>query len=112
MGNLASEVMEVYHDEDEIKLGKFFDWWTMFGDKNFPEERRGASDEYTDRFKYARLGQDEVKFDINSIERKREGKQGTPEYRVQFFMKGTGGGKKQISPWHDIPLSAGKAADG
>jgi len=69
--------------------------------------RRGSRDakakwreQYQQRFKFV---QAKVTPDLAHISVESEGVAGSLDYRVKFFST-AGGGRHQISPWHDIPL--------
>jgi len=121
----AREVMGVYDDHEAINFHKFYQWWSAWSAQAVPERHRGRSDLYTQRFKLASqykiaqrnkdVEEFSQTFDLKNIVRRMEGKPGSLEYRVKFFLKqgeGVEDELKPISPWHDIPLEAGKAEDG
>lgn len=117
----ALEVMEVTHEDQDVPFSKFYEWWTTWSDLALAGSKRGHSSAYTQRFKLDKTVkfEEEYKFDVNHVERRHEGKQGSMDFRMQFYLKDVNAdpssptsARTQISPWHDIPLHAGVAEDG
>lgn len=112
----ALDIMGVSSNDQEVSFTSFYEWWTEWTATALPSSKRGHSEQYTRRFKLQHsLSIDEQRFDVSHVKRRFQGSVGKKDFRVNFFLHQEGQDElqmTQISPWHDIPLSAGTSADG
>jgi inorganic pyrophosphatase len=113
----ALELMGVADDgRQEVSFTTFYDWWTEWSATAVASSKRGHSEQYTRRFKLQHtLDVSSKKFDVDLVKRRFQGTMGKKDFRVNFYLAQEGQDElqmTQISPWHDIPLSAGTSSDG
>ena len=113
---MALTMMGVSDYSEEVKFPKFYEWWITYSEMALGTTARGHSSMYSQRFKLEKnvVVDENYKFDPSHVERRHCGKQGSIEWRMEFHLNDPNCAenkrtKTQISPWHDIPLHAGRS---
>lgn len=97
----ATEAMQELDSDNigQVSFDKFLFWWY----NAHRGEKKGKS-KYHTKFKFISAALHSDDFDRRRVICNKSCKEGSRQFRLQFYYKQRSGELKHISPWHDIPL--------